>query len=106
MHFTAVLDVCEKLSQGCSADEAKEALATIAVDVQLTKDEKKDGHLYMALRMLTINTGKSAAVKAALEALLCDGKGLSQIAVQSGKTKEVAVYAVETLLMFGYTVKA
>ena len=54
--FTAVLDVCEKLSQGCSVDEAKEALATIAV--QLTDDEKKDGHLYMAL--LTINTGKSA----------------------------------------------
>ena len=52
VHFTAVLDVCEKLSQGCSADEAKDALATIAV--QLTDDDKKDGHLYMAL--LTINT--------------------------------------------------
>ena len=93
VQFTAVLDVCEKLSKGGSVDKAKEALATIAV--QLTNEEKKDGHLYMAL--LTINTGKSAAVKAALEALLCDDKGLIQIAVQSEKAKEVVVYAVETL---------
>ena len=71
VHFTAVLDVCKKLSQGCSADEAKEALAMIAV--QLTKDEKKDGHLYMAL--LTINTGKSAAVKAALKHLFATTRG-------------------------------
>ena len=102
VQFTAVLDVCEKLSQGCSVDEAKEALATIAV--QLTDDDKKNGHLYMAL--LSINKGKSGAANAALEALLCDDKGLSQIAVQSEKTKEVVVYALETLLKFGYTVKA
>ena len=31
VQFMAVLDVCEKLSQGCSVDEAKEALATTAV---------------------------------------------------------------------------
>ena len=82
--FMAVIDVCEQLSNGCSVDEAKEALATIAV--QLTDDDKKNGHLYMAL--VSINKGKSGAANAALEALLCDDKGLSQIAVQSEKTKE------------------
>ena len=101
-HFMAVIDVCEQLSKGCGVDEAKEALATIAV--QLTDDDKKNGHLYMAL--LSINKRKSGAANAALEALLCDDKGLSQIAVQSEKTKEVVVYALETLLKFGYTVKA
>ena len=40
------------------------------------------------------------------EALLRDGKTFSQIAVKSEKTKEVVVYAVKTLLSFGYTVKA
>ena len=73
-HFMAVIDVCEQLSKGCGVDEAKEALATIAV--QLTDDDKKNGHLYMAL--LSINKEKSGAANAALEALLRDDKGLSR----------------------------
>ena len=56
-HFMAVLAVCKKLSKRCSTDEAKAALTTIAVS--LTNEEKKDGHLYMAL--LSINKGKSDA---------------------------------------------
>ena len=81
----AVLGVCEKLSKGCSVNEAKEALATI--DVQLADEEKKDGHryLYIMMALLSINKGKPDAADAALEALLRDGKGLSQIAVKSGK---------------------
>ena len=58
------------------------------------------------MALLSINKGKSGAANAALEALLRDDKGLSQIAVKSQKTKEVAMYAAETLLLFGYTVKA
>ena len=56
-HFMAVLAACRKLPKGCSADEAKAALTTIAVS--LTDEEKKDvdGHLYMAL--LSINKGKA-----------------------------------------------
>ena len=46
-HFTAVLAVCRKLSKDCSVNEAKAALAAIAVS--LTDEEKKDGHLYMAM---------------------------------------------------------
>ena len=57
-HFMAVIDVCEKLSNGCSVDEAKEALATIAV--QLTNDDKENGHLHMAL--LSINKLKETLV--------------------------------------------
>ena len=45
-HFMAVLTVCRKLPKGCSADEAKAALTTIAVS--LTDEEKKNGHLHMA----------------------------------------------------------
>ena len=58
------------------------------------------------MALLSINKGKSGAANAALEALLRDDKGLSQIAVKSQKTKEVVMYAVETLLLFGYTAKA
>ena len=57
--------------------------------------------------LLTINKGKSAAVKADIETLLRDDTRLSHIDVmKSKKTKEVAVYAVKTLLSFRYTVKA
>ena len=101
-HFMAVIGVCEQLAKGCGVGEAKEALATI--DVQLTNDDKQNGHLRMAL--LSINKGKCGAANAALEALLRDDKGLSQIAVKSQKTKDVVMYAIETLLLFGYTVKA
>ena len=71
--------MCKKLSKGCSVDEAKAALTTIAVS--LTDEEKKDGHLYMAL--LSINKGKSDAANAALETLLRCDKTLNQIAVKS-----------------------
>ena len=74
-HFMAVIDVCEQLSKGCSVDEANEPLATITVS--LADEEKKDGHLYMAL--LSINTGKSGAANAALESLLRDDEGKSKV---------------------------
>ena len=77
------------------------------IAVQLTDDQKTDGHLHMALLMITItgNGKKFDAVEAGLEALLDDGKGLNKIAQQSGKTNEVAVCAVGTLQPFGYTAK-
>ena len=50
----AVIDVCEQLSKGCGVDEAKGALATIAV--QLTNDDKENGHLYMALFYCSAST--------------------------------------------------
>ena len=60
------------------------------------------------MNLLSTNTGKSDidAAKAALEALLRDDKGLSQIDVKSLKTKGAAVYAAKTLKPFGYTAKA
>ena len=57
------------------------------------------------MALLRINKGKSDAAKAALEALLRDDKGLSQITVKSRKAKELVVYAAKTLKSFGYTAK-
>ena len=70
--FTSVLNVCEKLSKGFSVDEAKEAVATIAIKLSMTDDDKTDGHLYMAL--LCINKGNSGAAALQHQSFCCPNK--------------------------------